>query len=460
MLFRSERHVTLLWPALRIVGKGREGESYGSLVASLLQWLTSFRLFDEEAASPPGLRACASFDEVTNWLHSVWLRFSAAEASEILSHKKVIAAEVISSATSPREQESLLVAVDYLSRLASARRSAERETGNLRVRLAATRHNDVQVAYRKLARLAATDLPVWLTGERGPGLDELARVVHKLRGLPDDSFQLWDHREHKSPAARRSWSRFLLERSRGGETTLYAPSIDTAPPDFQQQLYDLLVMDLAAASPFRTVVSSGPVDLTEDNQSNLTVELFAFLAPSRVRIVPLRNRMEDLSELIRFQAALLGFRDPLPRISPEAMGLLRTYDWPGNTEELKWVTAFMIKRRPSGSIGPLDLPDAVGCAFQRLGSILDVLQRIGKENGFRVLASEEGRRRLATFLADSGTARFTASDIQRLFSMGRETVRRLLDALAAGGLIIGEKGAGDRRVTGYRCVEPHQAPRG
>jgi DNA-binding NtrC family response regulator len=309
----------------------------------------------------------------------------------------------------------------------------------------------MQAAYRRLAGLAATDLPVWLIGERGTELEELARLVHQLRGLPEGSFHVWDHADGERVRIVRRASKRKHERSDFAEGTVFAPFADAAPPGFQSLLYDHLLKDLYGSGSCRIVVSSGPVDLVTDNLSDISTELFAFLAPTSVRIVPLRNRIEDIPGLVSFAARHLGFHDPAPRITPEALDLLRQYHWPGNTQELKWVTAYMVKKRPSGDIRPLDLPETIRPPAHGQEHLLEELQEIGEKNGFRVLASQEGRGKLSAFLTERGNARFTASDIQRLFSMGRETARRLLQALEAAGLVIGTKGAAGCRVTGYRC---------
>jgi len=453
MPFRADRQIAVLWPALRLTASSREGEPYSALVTILLGWLTSFRLMDDEAGAPQGLQAFASFQEVTKWLHSLWLRLSAAEVSEIHAHKKAVTTEILNSSLRLREQANLLTALDYLARLAAARGVADVEGRTENVSLPPTRHPDMQAVYRKLAGFAATDLPIWLAGERGTELEELARLVHRLRGLPDESFHVWEHDAPARSADRWSKPRIVVHDGRPGEATVFVPAIDTAPASVHRQLYDHVVKDFAKPGLVSFVIGTGRVELEDSKHSNLLVELFSFLAPTCVRVMPLRNRRDDLPGLMRYFAHQMDLSDPVPRMTSETISLLKRYHWPGNTRELKWVTGFVIKKRPAGDIRPQDLPETVRPGWNSPTGLTSVLRDLGEKHRFRALASEEHCRALAHFLRDQRTARFTASDIQRHFPMGRETARRLLQTLEARGLIIGLKGAGERRITGYRCAE-------
>jgi hypothetical protein len=431
-----------------MTASSREGVPHSELVSILLRWLTSFRLLDEEAASPEGLRPSASFQEVTRWLQSLWLRLSAVEISELPAHKRSVMVEILKSNLRRPEQAHALTALDYLTRLSAARRVANVEGLTGQVALPPSSHPDMQAAYRRLAGFAPSDLPIWLIGERGTELEELARAVHKLRGLPDSSFHVWN----AAGAERRTEIPIVMDDARPGETTVFVQAVEEAPPFVHQQLYDCMVRDFLKRGLFRVVIGTGPVELEDGTYSNLLTEIFAFLSPTSVRVPPLRSRREDLPGLMRFLAQAMQLTDPVPRITNETMELLKQYHWPGNTQELKWVTGFMLKKRPAGAIRPSDLPDPIWPGTTSKIPLTSVLRDLGAQNRFRSLGSMEQCRTLANFLTARRNTRFTPSDVQCLIPMGRETARRLLQALENAGLIVGLTGAGNRRVTGYRYV--------
>ncbi len=127
--------------------------------------------------------------------------------------------------------------------------------------------------------------------------------------------------------------------------------------------------------------------------------------------------------------------------------------WPGNLAELEVALAFALKKRPSGRIRIEDLPETIGTVMNAPARLLDALEEILKDEGFRVLRSEQGRRSLAAFLSDHEDRTFGAGDVQRFFGLGRETARRLLRSLVEHELVEGLFGAEGKRVTRYRVAE-------
>ncbi len=178
-------------------------------------------------------------------------------------------------------------------------------------------NRSMQAAYQKLAGLAATDLPVWITGERGTELEWLARLIHKLRGLPDHTFHVWDYG--------RSWSMALgeLHQELGSDATIFVSGIEDSPGSFQKMLYQQLMAELSSEASFRIIVSSVPPDPSGIEVAGMIPELLSFLNPMRVEIPPLRNRTDDIPALIRFFTVSRGESDPLSRFDPQALDVLR-----------------------------------------------------------------------------------------------------------------------------------------
>jgi DNA-binding NtrC family response regulator len=367
-----------------------------------------------------------------------------ADHAELIATRRAIFEEIVSAPLIPDEQSRLLSALDYLFRLCTARHVARSSgTGDLAL-IPHTGNYAMQAAYQKLAGLAATDLPIWIAGETGTELEGLARLIHQLRSLPPNAFHVWNAGE--------SWSSTLgeLRDELGPDATIFVHGISQFPESFQKMLYQHLMAELSSSASFRMVVSSAPPEPANLAVPGMIPELFAFLNPMRVEIPPLRYRTDDIPELISFFCVSRGEEDPKSRFDRQVLHALAEYHWPGNLAELEITVAFVLKKRPTGAIRLEDLPDTLSPRQQPPAVLLDALEEIVKDEGFRVLRSDEGRRSLATFLTDHADRAFGAGDVQRFFRMGRETARRLLRSLVERGFVEGITGAEGKRVTRYR----------
>ena len=63
-------------------------------------------------------------------------------------------------------------------------------------------------------------------------------------------------------------------------------------------------------------------------------DLFHRIAGFELRVPPLRDRVDDLPELVAAILAKSGVDDP-PALAPDTLELLRRYRWPGNVRELE-----------------------------------------------------------------------------------------------------------------------------
>ena len=84
-------------------------------------------------------------------------------------------------------------------------------------------------------------------------------------------------------------------------------------------------------------------------------------------------------------------------------------------------------------------------------ALLRILEEIAREEGFRALASEQGRLRLAQLLSSRVGEKMSTAEVQALLGTGRETTRRLLRSLKMRGVVQGIAGSKAQRVTRYLC---------
>ena len=117
------------------------------------------------------------------------------------------------------------------------------------------------------------------------------------------------------------------------------------------------------------------------------------------------------------------------------------------------MVAYILQKRPAGSIRVEDLPDTIRAPLGLTGEVVRLLEAIHGEEGFRVLGSPARRQAMAHFLARPAGESFSLLELQKKFDLGRETARRLLAAFTARGLVRGAKGAKGERITRYRRAD-------
>ncbi|MFZ5693406.1 MAG: nitrogen regulation protein NR(I) [Pseudomonadota bacterium] len=214
----------------------------------------------------------------------------------------------------------------------------------------------MQEIYRLLARLMQTDLTVMITGESGTGKELVARALHdygKRRGgpfvainmaaIPRDLIEseLFGHEKGAFTGANtRSSGRF--EQAEGG--TLFLDEIGDMPMEAQTRLLRVLQQGeyttVGGRTPIKTdvrIIAATNKDLRILIQQGLFREdLFFRLNVVPLRLPPLRERAEDVPDLIRHFFALAE-REGLPRkqIEQAALERLKKYPWPGNVRELE-----------------------------------------------------------------------------------------------------------------------------
>jgi two-component system nitrogen regulation response regulator GlnG len=214
----------------------------------------------------------------------------------------------------------------------------------------------MQEIYRLLARLMQTDLTVLITGESGTGKELVARALHdygkrksgpfvaiNMAAIPRELIEseLFGHEKGAFTGANaRSAGRF--EQAECG--TLFLDEIGDMPMEAQTRLLRVLQQGeyttVGGRTPIKTdvrIVAATNKDLRVLIQQGLFREdLYFRLNVVPLRLPPLRERIEDIPDLIR-HFFKLAEREGLPnkQIETAAVERLKRYRWPGNIRELE-----------------------------------------------------------------------------------------------------------------------------
>jgi two-component system, NtrC family, nitrogen regulation response regulator GlnG len=214
----------------------------------------------------------------------------------------------------------------------------------------------MQEIYRVLARLMQTDLTVMISGESGTGKELVARALHdygkrraspfvaiNMAAIPRDLIEseLFGHEKGAFTGANtRSAGRF--EQAESG--TLFLDEIGDMPMEAQTRLLRVLQQGEYTTVGGRTPIKSDVRIIAATNkdlrlliqQGLFREDLFYRLNVVPLRMPPLRERTEDIPDLIRHFFAQAQ-REGLPpkQIDQAALDRLKRHRWPGNVRELE-----------------------------------------------------------------------------------------------------------------------------
>src|SRR6201986_1476441 len=230
----------------------------------------------------------------------------------------------------------------------------------------------MQEIYRVLARLMQTNLTVMISGESGTGKELVARALHdygkrrtgpfvaiNMAAIPRDLIEseLFGH-ERGAFTGANTGSAGRFEQAEGG--TLFLDEIGDMPMEAQTRLLRVLQQGeyttVGGRTPIKTdvrIVAASNKDLRfAIQQGTFREDLFFRLNVVPIRLPPLRERPEDIPDLVRaFFQRNSSEGLPVKSFEPAAMDRLRRYPWPGNVRELENLTRRLAALYPQDVVG-------------------------------------------------------------------------------------------------------------
>src|SRR5882757_5527385 len=205
--------------------------------------------------------------------------------------------------------------------------------------------------------VAPTDSTVLIYGETGTGKEAIARAIHDLSGRRAKAFvklncaalptglmesELFGHEKGAfTGAIAQRIGRFEL--ASGG--SVFLDEIGEIPLEVQPKLLRVLqereFERLGGSKTLRTdarLIAATNRDLEAMvGEQKFRSDLYYRLNVFPIRLPPLRERPEDISQLVAHFAAKHGarFGRTITRIDRRAMSALENYSWPGNVRELE-----------------------------------------------------------------------------------------------------------------------------
>jgi two-component system nitrogen regulation response regulator NtrX len=240
----------------------------------------------------------------------------------------------------------------------------------------------MQLLRSKAEQAAQHDHHVLITAEPGCGRESLARFIHS-RGARKGPFVVLDHFELEGEGMREyllgranngngngganSGQPGLFEQAAGG--TLYLADIQDIPPEARRLISQVLESGQymqEGEGGKRTlncrVVASGSADLVDLASRDPSLEQLYFrLNVLPLQLPPLKDRAEDVPELVRFYADWIPNHEDLPyrAFSMAALNRLRNHNWPGNIRELRNLVQRLLILGGDGEVSVGEVEDAL-----------------------------------------------------------------------------------------------------
>ena len=239
----------------------------------------------------------------------------------------------------------------------------------------------LQEVFRAIGRLARSNITVLINGESGTGKELVARALHRhsprtgkpfialnMAAIPHDLLEseLFGHERGAFTGAQsRREGRF--EQANGG--TLFLDEIGDMPAELQTRLLRVLAdgefYRVGGQLPVKVdvrVIAATHQDLEARVKESLFREdLLHRLNVIRIEVPPLRNRREDIPELLQHYLDVAAIElGVAPKVlSDDAALALAAFDWPGNVRQLvnacRRLTVLAAGREIKASDIPADL---------------------------------------------------------------------------------------------------------
>lgn len=205
-----------------------------------------------------------------------------------------------------------------------------------------------------IGKVAPTQVPVLLTGESGTGKTVAAEYLHSLSTRSQLPFitkncgtfqkdlmrsELFGHRKGAFTGAADAQEGLLTFAHKG---TLFMDEIGEVPPEVQSALLRVIENQTfrrlgekeEQKVDVRFIFATNRSLQQEVEAGRFSQALYHRLNVFNIALPPLRERKEDIPELVDYFLGLMRRAETLPRITDRALRWLMAYDWPGNVREI------------------------------------------------------------------------------------------------------------------------------
>ena len=232
-----------------------------------------------------------------------------------------------------------------------------------------------------VSKVAGNDVTVLITGESGTGKEMVAETIQQLSlrkakpflkmncaAIPSELLesQMFGH-ERGAFTGAVSRQEGCFERADGG--SLFLDEIGDMSMVtqtkllrvLQEQEFERIGGNTTIKVDVRILAATNKTLLDEIKRGRFREDLFYRLNVVEIHIPPLRERMEDVAEIVEgfIQDFSIKYNKPDLKISRQALQTLQNFGWPGNVRELRNVIERAVVLSRSSQIESEDFPEKI-----------------------------------------------------------------------------------------------------
>lgn len=251
--------------------------------------------------------------------------------------------------------EELLSTTAYIQHLESQMKSDEKHDPFHKIK---GRSPALMNAIHLAKKVASTDAPVLITGESGVGKELFSQAIHQASERKEHPFvaincgaipaalfesELFGYEKGAFTGAVKEGKKGKFDAAKGG--TLFLDEIGEMPLDLQVKLLRVLqekqFYRIGGTKPIPVdvrIIAATNRDLEKMvSEGTFRQDLYYRLNVVSIHIPPLRERIEDIPELIQLylKEFSIKYKKPTPTIDPEVMYRFMENPWEGNIRQLR-----------------------------------------------------------------------------------------------------------------------------
>ena len=221
----------------------------------------------------------------------------------------------------------------------------------------------IQEVMKQVEKYSRMDEPLWIIGETGNGKDTVAQSIYLKSKKNNEPFITI----HCDLLKEGQLKELLQENFFRGHANgiVYLKRIDRLDTYSQKELYHYFHTNKGKLP--RLIVSSNDEFAIDERDATIDHELFTLLGRLIIYIPPLRERVQDIENLIpvfisefhsKYSKQIVGVRQ-------EAMQELIEYDWPRNVDQLKQVIEQLVLHSNSYYLEKEEVSSVIALLKQR-----------------------------------------------------------------------------------------------
>ena len=291
-------------------------------------------------------------------------------------------------------------------------------------------------------RIAQNECTVLITGESGTGKELFAHSIHNrskrrngpfvainCAALPKDlvESELFGYEKGAFTGASKEGNPGKFELANEG--TIFLDEIGELPLEIQSKL--LRVLDNHTISRIggkyernlnvRIVAATNRDLIKEVNAKNFRSDLYFRLNVFNLKLIPLRERKEDIEMFVRFFLNRLNKKNQMQieHIDKSFMDIIKEYNWPGNVRELENVVQRAYYLSKNGIITGSLIPDYI---MESVGNIQDYTISLENKSKNKIKTVDQVERELIVKALEQCNG--NVINASKLIEMGKSTLYR------------------------------------